>query len=75
MEAADGDRHAALAKLAANVERPRKLIGLNAHQRDEPAVGQDALGYPRNVDDRIALVVGFDLDIHVGAENPLLRAF
>ena len=63
------------AKLAANVERPRKLIRLNADQRDESAVGQDALGNARDVDDRVALVVGFDLDIHVGAENALLRAF
>ena len=75
MEAADGDCHAALAKLAANVERPRKLIRLNADQRDESAVGQNALGNARDVDDRVALVVGFDLDVGVGSEGALFGAF
>ncbi len=75
MEAANRDRHAERPKLAADVERPGKLIGLNANQRDESAAGLDPPGNCRDVDDRVALVQGFDLDIHVGAENAIFRAF
>ena len=39
MEAADGDRYAASAKLAADVERSGKLIGLNADERNKAAAG------------------------------------
>ena len=75
MEAADGDRHAPLAKLTPDVERARKLIRLHPDQRDHSLVGEDALRNGGNVDDGVALVVDLDLDIDVGAENTGFGAF
>ena len=75
MEAADGDRHAASAKLAADVERTGKLIRLNADERDKAAAGGlDPVGNPGNVDDRVAFVIDVDLDIHVGTEDAFVGA-
>jgi hypothetical protein len=49
---------------------------LNADERHEPtAAGPDAFGNLADVDDRIALVVDFDLDLDVGTENMLFGAF
>ena len=75
VEAADGDRHALLAKLAADIERARKLIRLHADQRDHSAVGEDALRNRGKIDDGVALVVDLELDIDVGAENVRFGAF
>ena len=75
MEAADSDRHAALAKFAPDVERARKLIRLHADQRHHPLIGEDSLRNGGNVDDGVALVVDFHGDFDVGAENVTLRAF
>ena len=72
MEAAGGDRHAPLAELAADVERAWKLIRLDPDQRHEAAVGQNAVRYRGDVDDGVALVVDLELDVDVGAENPLV---
>ena len=75
MEAADGDRHALLAKLAADVERAGKLIRLDADQRDHSAIGENALRNRGKIDDGVALVVDLELDIDVGAENARFCAF
>ena len=75
VEAADGDRHALLAKLAADIERARKLIRLNADQSDHSAVGENTFRNRRKIDDGVALVVDLELDVDVGAENALFRAF
>ena len=65
-----------LRNCAPDVERARKLIRLNADQRDHsadrPRMRFEIAG---NVDDRVALVVDLDLDIDVGAENARLGAF
>ena len=75
METADGDRHALLAKLAADIERAGKLIRLDADQGDHSAVGKNALRNRGKIDDGVALVVDLELDIDVGAENARFGAF
>ena len=76
MEAADRDLHVLLAEDAGEVERARILVGLHADQRHEAAarianVARDALG----VDDGVALVIGFDVDLDIGPERVVLGAF
>ncbi len=76
MEAADRDRDIGLAELAGDIERARILIGLNADQRDEAAAGlADVAHRLLHVDDGVALVIGFDLDIDIGAERERFGAF
>ena len=62
------------AELPAEVERARKLVGLDPDETDHAtAGGANTPGDGADVDDRVALVVGFDLDIHVVAEHALAR--
>src|SRR5664279_5332868 len=75
MKPADRDRHAARAKLAPNIQRTRKLVGLNADQRDEPAPRFPyAPRNPGDVDDGIALVKYLGLDIDVGTQRAFAGA-
>ncbi len=75
MEPADHDGHACRAELAREVKGAWKLVRLNADESDKSAARSL---YPRgrrpHVDDRVALVIGFDLDVDVGAESLLLGA-
>jgi hypothetical protein len=62
------------AELAREVECARKLVRLHADQADEAAARRaDALDHALNVDDRVALVIGLDDNIDVGAEYAVLR--
>ena len=68
-------RHAERAELPPEIERARILIRLNADQADHAAAGGvDASHRGLGVDDGVALVAGFDLDVHVGTENAIARA-
>ena len=75
MESADHHGHARRAELAREIKSAWKLIRLNP---DEPDKSAARSLYPRgrrpHVDDRVALVIGFDLDIDVRAESLLLGA-
>jgi hypothetical protein len=63
------------AKFPAEIERPRKLIGLHADQADHAATGfGDALGDGAHIHEVVALIEGFDLDLSVGTEHVRLRA-
>ena len=70
MKAADHDRQASRAELSREVER-RAGTGSTARRqgrrsrRRPPYPLDDAL----DVDDRVALVIGFDLDLDVGSES------
>jgi hypothetical protein len=75
MKAANDDRHRQRAELPAKIERARKLVELDPDQTDHTAAGgANTLGDGADVDDRVALVASFDLDIHVGAKHALARA-
>ena len=75
MEAADRDRDISLPELARQIERARKLVGLHADEADEAAAGRaDAPDRALDVDDGVALVIGLDLDIGVGAERLVASA-
>jgi hypothetical protein len=75
MEAADHHRNVELAKGASEVERARKLVRLDADQADEPAApGLDPLRHRLDVNDLVALVIGFEFDIDVGAKRFLFCA-
>ncbi len=70
MEPADHHRDIGSTKLAREIERARKLVGLHADQSDETAAGgADRPDDPLDVDNRVALVAGVDLDIDVGPER------
>ena len=76
VKAADDHRQTELAKLAAEIERARILVRLHADQTDHATTGAaDALGDPRNVDDGVALVASFDVDVDVRAEHAVVGAF
>ena len=76
MKAADDDRYAQRAELPAEIKRARKLVGLYPDQTDHAAARRaNTLGHGADVDDGVALVARFDLDIHVGAEHALARTF
>jgi len=56
--------------LPPEIERARILIRLNADQADHAAAGgADAPRRGLDIDDGVALVASFDLDIDVGAEH------
>ena len=75
MKAADDHRHAESAKLPPEIERARILIRLNADQADHAAAGgADAPRRGLDIDDGVALVASFDLDVHIGTENAIARA-
>src|SRR3984957_12039036 len=75
VESSNGDRHALLAKLSRNVERARKLIRLDADQGDHAAIREDSLRDGRKINDGVAFVVDLELDLDVGAEHVVVRAF
>src|ERR1700733_542837 len=75
MEAANGDRHALLAKLTADIERAGELIRLDADQSDHSAVCEDASRNGWKIDDGVALIVDLEFDVDLGAENLGLSAF
>ncbi len=76
MEAAQHDRDAGGAEAPRQVERPGELVGLHADEADEAlAGGADALDSALHVDDGVALVIGFDVDIDVRSEDAVLAAF
>jgi hypothetical protein len=55
---------------AAEIERARKLVGLNADQTDHAAAGgANAPGNGANIYEAVALVAGFDLDGDVGTQR------
>ena len=75
MEAADRHGDAFRPERAREIERAGKLVRLDPDEPDKPAAR--SLYPPRrraDIDDRVALVVGFDLDRDVRAENLLLAA-
>ena len=75
MEPADDHRHVGRAELAREIERARILVRLHADQADEArAGGADLSDRALDVDDGVALVIGVDLDIDVGAEHLRLGA-
>ena len=58
---------------ARKIERARKLVRLNPDEADKSASRRlYPPGRRANVDDRVALVTGFDLDRDVGAESLFL---
>ena len=66
---------AQLPKFTAEIERARKLIGLHADQTDHAAAGfANALGDGAHIDEVVALIEGFDLDLGVGTKHVRLRA-
>jgi len=76
VETAHHHRNSMRAELPAEVKRARKLVGLHADQSDHPAAARaNARGDTGDVDDRVALVAGFDFDLDVGTERAGARAF
>jgi hypothetical protein len=60
--------------LPAEIERARKLVGLGPDKTDHAAAGgANTPGDGADVDDRVALVAGLDLDIQVVAKHALAR--
>jgi hypothetical protein len=58
------------AKITGKVVRARELVRLHADKADKAGASlADALDRARDIDDRIALVIGLDLDRCVGAED------
>ena len=75
VETAHDDRHAERPEFAAEIERARKLVGLHADQTDHAAAGvANALGDGAHIDEVVALVAGFDLDLDIGTQRVRLRA-
>ena len=75
VESADHDRHVERPEFAREIEGARKLVRLHPDQPDKPAaVGLDALRHRLDVDDLVALVIGFEFDVDVGAERFFLGA-
>jgi hypothetical protein len=70
MKAAHDHRQTGGAELAAEIERARELVGLNADQANKAgARGADARDRAFDVDNRVGLIIGFDRDVDVGAEH------
>jgi len=62
-------------ELAREVKGAWKLVRLNTDESDKSAAGGFyPLGRLPHVDDRVAFVIGFDLNVDVGTESPLLGA-
>src|SRR4029077_4024357 len=75
VESADHHGHAFRSELARKIKGARKLIRLNPDEPDKSTPRRFDLSRDLfNVDDRVALVAGVDLDVDVGAESPLLGA-
>ena len=74
-KSADHHGHARRPELAREIEGAGKLVRLNPDEPDKSAArGLYPPGRRPHVDDRVALVIGFDLDVDVGAEGLLLGA-
>ena len=75
MKPADRNRHALRAERPRQVQRPRILIGLHAHQRNHAAAGDlDPGEQLRDVHSRIGLVDRLDFDRNLRPEHGVLRA-
>jgi hypothetical protein len=76
MEPPDHHRQIGGAELPREVEGTGILIRLHPHQGHESgACGANPGDRAFDVDDRIALVIGVDLDLDLGAQDPRLGAF
>ena len=76
VEPADHHGKAGLAELAREIERARILVRLHADEADETCARRaDLPDRALDVDDRVAFVVGIDVDIDVGAEHLRVGAF
>jgi len=74
MEPADDHRQVSGAEPTAEVERARELVRLHANQPHESRPGgRDLPDRGLDVDDRVAFVVGVDLDVDVGTKHVVLR--
>ena len=63
----------AVAELPGDIDGTGKLIGLDADKADKAAARSlDAADGALDVDDRIALVIGLDVDIDIGPQRLLL---
>ena len=70
MEAAHYHRHAERAKFPGEIERARKLVRLHPDQPHHAGPGfADAPGDAPDIDEVVAFIEGFDLDIGVGTER------
>ena len=75
VEPTDHDGQPGGAKLPRQIDGARKLVRLHADEADEAGARRlDPIDDAANVDDRVALVEGFDLDLDVGAERVVPRA-
>src|SRR5258706_715762 len=75
MESADHHRQLGGAELPGDIDGAGKLIGLDADKADEAAArGLDAADGALDVDDRVALVIGLDVDIDIRSQRLLLGA-
>jgi hypothetical protein len=75
MEPADDHGKPGRAELAGDIDRARELVGLHAHQAHKAAAGRvDPRNGARNVDDRVAFVIGFDVDLDIRAQRLLFAA-
>ena len=75
VESADHHRHALRPELAGKIKGARKLIRLDPDEADKSASRRLDLARDRlDVDDRVALVAGVDVDVDVGAKSPLFPA-
>ena len=75
MKAAHDHRKPERAELPPEIKRTRILVRLDADQSHHAAAGRaNALCHCRDIDDGVALVAGFDLDVDVGAEHAVARA-
>jgi hypothetical protein len=72
MEAADTDGDARGAERPGDVYRPRKLIGLDTHEANQPAASAIAylLDYFVGPDPSVGLVPRGDADLNVFAQHP-----
>jgi hypothetical protein len=78
VKSANDDSYAGLAQGLGDVERPGKLIGLNANEPDEPARAPclDLTNQLVGADPHVRFVDGRDVDIDVWSENfPVRRVF
>src|SRR5215813_3275882 len=75
METADGDLDSTAAELSCEIERPRKLVGLYAHQHHHTGIRfLDRAGQILDPHLPVGLVDRFDVDIEISAENLAVAA-
>ena len=71
MKPADRHLHPGGAELPRELDRARELVRLHPDQADQPGIGRgDAAGDLLYRDDGVALVIGVDVDLDIGAEHP-----